>query len=98
MSDDVDSKFEPVTARDVTDEKLVAGQLRALQLEVREGFELMGTRLLTMLERIELKMDVLTDRVTRLERDRIDDRESVLRINERVVALENKRPKRTRRK
>ncbi len=53
-----------VTREDVTDEKLVAGQLRALQGEVRSGTELT----LTAIGRISEKLDKLFDRVGQLER------------------------------
>jgi hypothetical protein len=41
MSDE----FKPVTAADMTDEKLVAGELRAMRVEIRTYFELMLGRL-----------------------------------------------------
>lgn len=75
--------LDPVTAADVTDEKLVAGQLRALQREVRDGFESIA-RSLAAFTRIEERLDVIIDRQNDFER--------------RLAALEANRPSRARRK
>lgn len=80
--------FKPVTADDVTDEKLVAGQLRELQREVRSGFELITTRLETMMDRFAERQEDHAHRIDQLERDRA-------RTDQRLAALEA-RPKRTR--
>ena len=85
MSGDDDAMWKPVAAADVTDDKLVAGQLRALQREVRDGFDAIA-RSLTAFERIEARLDVLIDRQNVTER-RVDD------IERRLTALESK-PKR----
>jgi hypothetical protein len=58
---DVDKKFEPVTREDVTDGALVAGQLRALRVEMKTGFEL-------VLERF----DRFSERIAALEMHRAD--------------------------
>jgi hypothetical protein len=85
----VSDDFEPVTSFDVSDENpvAVANQLRALQREVRDGFDSMG-RALTVLVRIEEKLIVIIDRQNVLER-RVDE------IDRRVAVLETK-PKRRR--
>lgn len=57
----VDDKFDPVTHEDVTDEKLVAGELRAFRVEVRAYFE-----------RLLLRLDRFDDRITSLEMHRVD--------------------------
>ena len=71
-------KFKPVTAADVTDEKLVAGQLRALKREVHAGFELLGNKLLVVLERMNNRQDATDDRLTVLER-RVNALEAALK-------------------
>lgn len=77
----------PLTAFDVSDDNptMIAGHLRALQREVRDGFDSIG-RALVALTRIEARLDVLVDRQNVTER-RVDD------IERRVATLENK-PKR----
>lgn len=78
MSDE----FKPVTAFDVSDENpaAVAGGLRALQREVREGFEAIG-RALTALSRIEERLIVVIERQNFAER-RIDT------VEKRIGAVE----------
>lgn len=61
-------KFRPATAADVTDERLVAGQLRTLQRDVKAGFDRMDVRFETILEKILVVVDDLSHRVTSLER------------------------------
>lgn len=68
------SEYVVVKSEDVEDGRLVAGNLRALQREVRHGFDLVTNKLMTSLERIESKLDDLADRVGRLERDTDDHR------------------------
>jgi hypothetical protein len=80
---------KPVRADDVTDEKLVAGQLRALQVEVRGGFELLTNRLTVMMERFASKQEDHERRIGMLERDRENDRK-------RLAALEARRVSRSR--
>jgi hypothetical protein len=65
---DDDKMWTPVTAEDVTDGNLVAGQLRALQREVRSGFELVTNKLLHAIERIGNRLEDHSDRITALER------------------------------
>lgn len=74
----VDDGFEPVAREDVTDERLVAGHLRALQREVRDGFDAIG-RALTALTRIDERLVVIIDRQNDFER--------------RLTALETRRPR-----
>lgn len=78
MSDE----FKPVTAFDVSDENplAVAGQMRALQREVRDGFESIG-RALTALARIEERLIVVIERQNFAER-RIDT------VEKRIGAVE----------
>ncbi len=80
--------FQPLTAADVDDEnpRMLAGHLRALQREMRDGFESLA-RTLTAFERIESRLDVIIDRQNVLER-----RQDELEL--RVAALEA--PKRRR--
>jgi hypothetical protein len=73
MSDE----FEPVTAADVTDEKLAAGELRALRAEMRKWFELLIMRL-----------DRYEGRITTLEMHRVDANERLSSHEIRIAALE----------
>lgn len=61
----------PVTAADVRDDnpQMLANHLRALQTEMRSGFELLGTKLLTAIERFGERLDDYSDRLAHLERD-----------------------------
>ena len=70
MSDD----FKPADAFDVSDEnpQVLSRSVRNLQTEMRTGFELLNQRLLPLLERLESKLDDLTVRVNRVERDLVD--------------------------
>ncbi len=79
--------FAPIRPSDVTDERLVAGQLRALQAEVRSGFELLTGRLETMMTRFAERQDDHAQRIDQLERDRT-------RTDERLTALEARPTKR----
>jgi hypothetical protein len=47
---------------------MIAGTVRALQREVRDGFEQFGRAILPALERLDRKMDVLIDRQNVIER------------------------------
>lgn len=80
------SDFKAADAFDVSDENpaVIANHLRALQREVRSGFEILGQRVLTAIERIEHRLDVITDRQALSER-RIDD------LDRRVASLEAKK-------
>jgi hypothetical protein len=69
--------FDPVTREDVTDEALVAGELRALRNEMRSWFELMLNRL-----------DRYEQRIHSLEIRSVDDHERLLRHEHRIAALE----------
>lgn len=71
-SDALHDGFTPVAADELTDEKLVAGQLRALQREVRDGFELVTNKLLTNLERLNDRIDDVMSRLSSLERYRVE--------------------------
>jgi hypothetical protein len=73
MSDE----FEPATRDDLTDEKLVAGELRALRNEMRSWFELMIGRL-----------DRYEDRIRSLEMHRLDANERLDRHEHRIAAIE----------
>jgi hypothetical protein len=83
--EDVGKTFVPVTSADVADESppMLAGHLRALQREVRDGFESMG-RALSALTRIDAKLDVVIDRQNVADA-RMDS------IEARVTALETVR-------
>ncbi len=70
---DVDDRFDPVTRDDVAEDnpRMIVGELRALQREVRSGFELVMARLLTAIERMSNRQDDQADRISELER-RVD--------------------------
>lgn len=81
---DVDKKFEPVTREEVTDERLVAGELRAMRREMKTGFELVLERLDRFHERIAILEMHKTD-----ANDRHDRHEHKLADHEqRLAALE----------
>lgn len=75
-------KFKPVAPHDVNDENplMVANHLRALQREVRAGFELLGNKLLVTMERMDARQDAFDDQLLVLQR--------------RVAELEKSKPKR----
>jgi hypothetical protein len=73
MSED----FQPVTRDDVTDDALVAGELRALRNEMRGWFELMLKRL-----------DRYEQRIHSLEVRSVDDHERLMNHEHRLAALE----------
>lgn len=81
-----DDEFKPVTAFDVSDENpaMIANHMRALQREVRAGFEMVTQKLLTAIERLNNRYDITDDRVTALERRATD-------AERRLEALEKKR-------
>lgn len=89
--------FKPITPDQVTDEKLVAGQLRALQREVRDGFESIAQSLKAF-ERVDAKLDVIIDRQNVMESrlDVIDKWRAATDV--RLAALETKRATRPRKK
>jgi hypothetical protein len=78
------ARHRPVTGADVTDERLVVGQLRALQREVHSGFEILTKRLEVMMERFAARQDDHETRIDQLERDRT-------RTDQRLAALEGAR-------
>ena len=86
MSDD----HTPVTAADVDENNpsMVRGELRALQREVRSGFELITQKVLDRLDQVDGKLDVLVDRQNVLDRrqDAIEREQS--RTDARLIALE----------
>lgn len=63
-------KYKPVTAADVSDDnpRMIANHLRSLQSEMRSGFELITSKLLTAIERLNNRFDDVLDRVSNLER------------------------------
>ena len=63
---DVDD-FVPIRPEELTDERLVAGQLRALQAEVRSGFDRIDNHLDTMFVRVLGALDDHEVRIKRLE-------------------------------
>ena len=95
-SDSTKPGYVPVAPADVTDERLVAGQLRALQNEVRSGFELLATKLLTAIERLGQQHEDLEDRVASVERDVDSIFDGQDRLVLRVTALEAATVKRRR--
>jgi predicted nuclease with TOPRIM domain len=85
---DIDKRFEPVTREDVDDEApaMLANHMRALQREMRDGFDSIG-RALQALSRIEERLVVVIDRQNHLER-RIDDHERRLALLEKPIVVE----------
>jgi hypothetical protein len=70
VSNDAEKKSGPkvVTPADVTDERLLVGQLRALQRDMKAGFDHMDVRYEQTSNRIINAVDDLVARVTVLER------------------------------
>lgn len=62
--------FKPSTAADAAEDnpRVIANQLRALQRDVKAGFERMDVRFETIIEKILVVVDDLSHRVTSLER------------------------------
>lgn len=87
--------FKPADAFDVSDENpaMLANHMRALQGEMRSGFELLNERLIPMITRIEEKLDDLGVRLTRVEKTQVEQAREQKRLSERIDALEAKRPK-----
>jgi len=73
----MNDEYQPVTAAEVTDEKLVAGELRAFRAEVRTYFE-----------RLLLKLDTFDARIGLLEEHRIDANARLTDHENRIAALE----------
>jgi hypothetical protein len=71
------SDYVPITPADVTDEKLVAGELRALRTEMRSWFQTLIGRL-----------DRYEERITSLELHRVDANERLNRHEYRITAIE----------
>ena len=83
------SVFKPVTAADVTDEKLVAGQLRALQVEVKTGFDIVGTQLKVLTEQLGRRVDDHEHRITNLERVHVDHGQRIDDHDRRLTEIEH---------
>ena len=64
MSDDVDDKFKPVHAAELTDERGLYGEFRAFLSEMRTALELLTLQLLPLMKRQGEKIDDLEERVT----------------------------------
>lgn len=79
----IDDKFKPVDEADCRDDNpaVLANHMRALQREVRDGFEMIANRILPELAKVRDAIEDIGERLTALERDRDD-------INDRVSALE----------
>lgn len=73
MSDE----YKPVTAADVTDERLAAGELRALRVEMRSWFELLIGRL-----------DRYEERITALEMHKADASDRLDGHERRLTSIE----------
>lgn len=65
--DDVDSRFNPVKAGELTDASGLYGEFRAFRAEVRTALELMTLQLLPLIKRANEKIDDLEERVAALE-------------------------------
>jgi hypothetical protein len=81
---DTEKTWKPSTPAELDDEhpNMVAGHLRALQREVRDGFDSIG-RALVALTRIEERLDVVIDRQNHQDQ-RLDA------LEQRVALLETK--------
>jgi septal ring factor EnvC (AmiA/AmiB activator) len=91
---DVDEKFEPVAAGALTDDRLVAGELRALRREMAMGFELVLARLDRYEGRIgDLEMH-RTDANQRHERHerQLADHETRIAALEAALSAKHKEP------
>ena len=78
----MNDEYQPVTAAEVTDEKLVAGELRAFRAEVRLYFE-----------RLIMRLDRFEGRITSLEVHRTDANARLDQHEHRIAALEAALPK-----
>lgn len=67
MSDDIDDKFKPVHAAELTDERGLYGEFRAFRAEMRTALELLTLQLLPLMKRQGEKIDDLEERVTDTE-------------------------------
>lgn len=92
-SDKKPDEFKPLDAYDVSDENpaMIANHMRALQREVRAGFEMVTQKLLTAIERLNNRYDITDDRVTALERRATD-------AERRLDAIEKLKRRKTARK
>ena len=88
--DSTDDKFAPVTAADVTDDKLFVGEFRAFRRETRDILESI-LRTLQALSRIESRLDTQQDAINENDK-RLNDHER------RLAALEKPRRKAARKK
>ncbi len=71
------SEFKPLTRDDLEDGKLVAGELRALRVEMRDWFSILISRL-----------DRYEERIATLELHRIDANERLNSHDQRIAAIE----------
>ena len=94
--DDIDDKFRPVQAADVTDIAGLPRRVDLLAAEVRTGFELLNERLMPMLNRLESALDDLADRVRRVEREQVHAAKDRKDLSARLDALELSNTKRQR--
>lgn len=83
--------FKPATAADVTDLELLPRRFEQFAAEVRTSFELLGEKILPKLERIEVAITDLAQRMGALER-------AQLALDARVTALEARAHKKPRKK
>lgn len=93
----VDDGFPVAKPGDADDERLVVGQMRALQRDVRDGFESVENSLKALV-RIEEKLFVIIDRQNVLDRRQteLEDHQRVLdqkvtAVDARLTALEKRR-------
>jgi hypothetical protein len=86
----INDGFPAAKTGDSSDEKLVVGQMRALQREVRDGFESIGHSLAALV-RIEERLHVIIDRQNVLDArvTDVETRQTVL--DTRITALETRR-------
>jgi hypothetical protein len=90
VSDDIDDKFRPVQSHELSDLALLPGQFRQFAAEVRMSFELLTERIMPALDRLNTAIDDLRVRVSRVERERDEDRKALAEI-QRELSQRSKR-------
>lgn len=78
--------------------RVLANHVRALQREVRSGFEIITQKVLDRLDRFDARLDVVIDRQNEADRSLADLRQAQARTEARLTALETKRRKSAARK
>ncbi len=82
--------YVPVTREEVADDHphMLAGHIRALQSEMRAGFDLLGNRIIEELRSIRQMIDGHEYRLLTIEREHLEQHRRHTAHNERLTALE----------